>query len=744
MAGEINSEQLRAMLMEALGKGGGGPADSAGPAELLEHYKRLATNLKDASVKTQSFSKVLKGGIKELVDVTDAVKKLDEQIASMTEDDAKRELIAQREHIKKISREENIAILTRNFGIGLHKLTSTMGTTAAGAAGTFVRNLQNGSSGISLASGIMTAAVDVAGSAAAAGGAGLSAVGSAAMLASGKTKIFGAAVSVAGAILSGFGSGASKLAKFGIEVLTKEVEKSIKAYNDATTSGAFFAEGMTGLRKAANEAGLDVEQFSNVLVKHSTDLAALGMGVTEGAKRMGGALRAGGDTMQRQLVNLGFAIEDQAGLVAETMKQMRGTGGPLQASNAQVAAETMKYAENLRIISAITGEDAKKKTAQVQEQNQILAFQQKMAGKSETQRAQIATAMATMTEQEKKNFRDRVVLGTVVNKEGAIYEATVAGAREKGQAALDLFDNNNLTATTNAELNAKYGDQIKESILAQTSLGAAAFAVGGVLTGVATAMLDAVNQATAYNKESVAAAKDAVPDAANLKGGFADVTIEAQKLKVALGKELTDAIDDFVKFSKEILAAARSMIAGVSGGEGGEGLWNKTKRIGGAGLVGAAVGQTVGGVVGAGVGAVGGLGVASAATTPAGYAIGSAVGAIIGGLGGAIKEAIWGEPGKALGGIASGPASGFLEKLHGTEAVVPLPDGKTIPVAITSTSDSTSSTITSASDTSSNMMRDLLSRQLDLMQKTFDQTTEMLSSFNDSKQLQQQLVHNSY
>ena len=740
MAGEFTTEQLRAMMMEVLGKGGGGPADGSGPAEMLDHYKRLATNLKDASVKTQSFSKVLKGGIKELVDVTDAVKKLDEQIASMTEEGAKRELIAQRDHIKKISREENIAILNRNFGIGILKLTSTMGTTAAGAAGTFVRNLQNGSSGISLASGVMTAAVDVAGSAAAAGGAGLSAVGSAAMLASGKTKIFGAALSVAGALLSGFGSGASKLAKFGIEVLTKEVEKSIKAYNDAASSGAFFAAGMKGLRDAANEAGLDVEQFSNVLAKHSTDLASLGMGVTEGAKRMGGALKAGGDTMQRQLVNLGFAIEDQAGLVAETMKQMRGTGGPLQASNAQVAAETMKYAENLRIISAITGEDAKKKTAQVQDQNQILAFQQKMAGKSETQRAQINAAMLTMTEIEKKNFRDRVVLGTVINKEGAIYEATVSGAREKAQAALDLFNNNNLTATTNAELNAQYGDQIKESSLAMTSLGVAAYAVGGVLTGVATGMLDAVNQATAYTKESVAAAKDGVPDAANLKGGFADVTIAAQNLKVALGNELTDAVDDFVKFSKEILAAARSMIAGVSGGKGGEGIWDKTKRIGGAAVNGA----LVGGQVGALAGAAGGTVALPVVGTVAASAAGAVIGGLIGGIGNAVKEAIWGEPGKADGGIAKGPASGFLEKLHGTEAVVPLPDGKTIPVAITSPLDSVSTSVSSASDTSSNMIKELLSRQLDLMQKSFDQTTDMLSSFNDSKQLQQQLVNNSY
>ncbi len=39
----------------------------------------------------------------------------------------------------------------------------------------------------------------------------------------------------------------------------------------------------------------------------------------------------------------------------------------------------------------------------------------------------------------------------------------------------------------------------------------------------------------------------------------------------------------------------------------------------------------------------------------------------------------YGEGGRK-GGIFRGPKSGYLTKMHGTEAVVPLPDGKSIPV----------------------------------------------------------------
>ena len=38
--------------------------------------------------------------------------------------------------------------------------------------------------------------------------------------------------------------------------------------------------------------------------------------------------------------------------------------------------------------------------------------------------------------------------------------------------------------------------------------------------------------------------------------------------------------------------------------------------------------------------------------------------------------------GMARGGIASGPSSGYPMTLHGTEAVVPLPDGRSIPVTV--------------------------------------------------------------
>jgi hypothetical protein len=51
-------------------------------------------------------------------------------------------------------------------------------------------------------------------------------------------------------------------------------------------------------------------------------------------------------------------------------------------------------------------------------------------------------------------------------------------------------------------------------------------------------------------------------------------------------------------------------------------------------------------------------------------------------IGGGI-DAVGGMLGFAEGGIATGPSSGYPVTLHGTEAVVPLPNGRSIPVEMT-------------------------------------------------------------
>ncbi len=369
----------------------------------------------------------------------------------------------------------------------------------------------------------------------------------------------------------------SDLAKFGLEVAVKELEKTTKAYNDSATAGALFADGLEGLRNTAHSANLTVAQFANVLKNNSGDLAAAGIGQVEAAKqvgRVGKAFKESG--VQDQLLKLGYGFEEQAALTAETMASMRRSAGG-RVSDAEVATQTAKYAENLRLIASLTGEDAKKKVQAVQEQNNILAFQQELAKKSPQQRAEIDKAMALMTEQERKNFRERVIFGDVINKEGAIFEANVSGAREKSLTLVDAFNNNRLTTEAVAEANAQYGEQIRESILSQQALGQAAYAAGGALGDVAKAMMESVTQSTTQTAEALAANKASIEAAKNtqneLTNQYVAAAKSAQDLKIAVEIELTGAIKNFAKIANSILDGLKSQMAalGLGGMTGGPG-----------------------------------------------------------------------------------------------------------------------------------------------------------------------------
>ena len=74
-------------------------------------------------------------------------------------------------------------------------------------------------------------------------------------------------------------------------------------------------------------------------------------------------------------------------------------------------------------------------------------------------------------------------------------------------------------------------------------------------------------------------------------------------------------------------------------------------------------------------GEAGGIDWSVVAAMAIGFGIGGCAGAAAGGV---IHEGIEAHD----GGVFSGPASGFPATLHGTEAVVPLPDGKSIPVSM--------------------------------------------------------------
>jgi len=532
--------------------------DAKRAQEANEALLRLSKTIKQTTKDTGYFSKFLTNQQVPYQNVTEELKKLDEQIAKTTKKSEKDNLMWEKSQITKSISEANAKAAMTNFALGLTKTTVAMGQVAAGGVGSLIKNLQSGASSIDVAAGILSSGVDVAntGMQAAAGGA--QALGT--MLLSGPTpqlKLFGVGLFAAGTALSFFSESASKLAKFGIEVLSAELKKSVESFMTMSASGALFANGVQGMRDASLAAGLTVNQFSKVVQENVGTLGASGLGVSGAIKKVGAALKAGGDAMQRSLLNLGYSLEEQAGLVADTMKDLRGQGGSgVKATDAQIAEQTQKYAENLRVIAAITGEDARKKSAAVREQANQLAFQQKLAEKTPAQQAATLRAMDNMTDIERKNFMDMVNFGSVINKEGAVLEAQIPALGKSVKEMYQAYNSNTLDENKTRAIQSQNNEAQRKQLLGATGIAAADAAgvggPGGTAGANAGKMLQDVLKRT---PEAIKAAEEAAKGQKTTKDPLTDDLMKALQASQKMALDLQSAMDPLIKGYASVTAA---------------------------------------------------------------------------------------------------------------------------------------------------------------------------------------------
>jgi hypothetical protein len=483
----------------------------------------------------------------------------------------------------------------------------------------------------------------------------------------------------------------SEAAKLRIELLSKELDKSFKSFQQATAAGALFAGGMTELREVSGRAGLKQEQLTAVIANSSEALAQFGGDVTSGVKKLGAVVGEFGKGARTQLLKLGISVEDQTQGVADYMAMLQQTGSLKGKTDAELAAGSKDYMVNLKAISSFTGEDVKKASARAKDAAMQGAVAAKLAKMGPEATTKFQNAIRNLSPELQKAAMQMFVTGTATG------EAAVALAQMPAMTELlgkSLYDVSDSTVTTDEALN-NYQNNVKtlgpllkeQGEAASEALGLVALMLGKF--EAATKMtVDGMILGRKGLEQGTGTTLDKAKGLANtpdeLLNGVIRGVSEYQDAQVEYQQMMTNAI---TKFANDVPNILEGMVAKLRklGILDDPGTTGKNKSV-------TQFGETEGG---------------------------AAFGNPYIGRQGVIQG-----KGKADGGISVGPLSGYLEKLHGTEAVVPLPDGKNIPVVM-------------SQNNSSDIMQDLLSKQLSLLQ-------EMLSSFNDSKQLQQQLVHNSY
>ena len=658
--------------------------------ELAAFIKATSKGTKDFKKAIDDLNKEIKKGKASYADqkrvldqLNDELEDLGDATGDASKTTRKQTLLAERDIVAKNAAMQKTKEAAEKFG-------DVMGKSAIQGTGTFIRGLQAGASATELASGIMNMGIDVAASGMHLLGTGLESAGAAVTtFAPGWYKAAGVLLTGLGFLAEAAGETGGKLLKFGVEILSKEVDKTIKSFNTISATGATFATGLTGMRDAAGESGLTVEQFSTVLSANSSNIAMAGLGYTDTLKKLAGVqsiFAKGTNSTRLQLQKLGYSFEEQASLTLETMSDMRRGGLLRGASNDQIAQQTKEYAENLRVISAITGEDAKAKMAQARTAMQNSAVQSKlleMQKNNPEAYKKLQAQLAVMPEEMQKAYIQKIALGNVVDPVSASLMSQLPAMEQ----ALNSYQN----VLEDSSKNAEYAtdDAAKQNaILGQALTGqmknfsvygqVSAAGISGMGSDLDKFIASVFNKTSGLDPETAKKARagvDAQKNASDtLTIGMNVAAGAAQDLALKLQKEILPLLDSYATVTEKILTSFKKYL--------GEAGVNNTKAAPhGAGLNG------------------GGAIIPNNETTRGFY--GGLVPDETGKFLVRPKEEKKEEPvnanpwgaaypgvGKAYanGGIASGPVSGFSAELHGTEAVVPLPDGKSIPVKLDSSS----------------------------------------------------------
>lgn len=555
--------------------------------EASKMYKRSST---DISASLKKLEESFKDQELTSEDLEEQLGRLRNEVNRTTDQNAKQRLIAQKSYLEEqVVRKKFVDSMETAFGQQFGAVVGGLTTAITGAA----KSAMSGGGGLQVAGELMTAGIDMANKSVQAGAKGISDTGAAMMNMGGRAKFAGLALTGLGAVVGGASAALSELAKSGIQMMIRETQKTIDTFRTVSQSGALFSNGMLGMRKAADDAGMTLEDFSKVASANKEAFANLGMGVSGGMQKMSKSMAAGGEEMRKQLFGLGYSMEDQGNMMASVMSTMAGPAGKLKASDAQVAAATKQYAQNLSLLSALTGEDIKSKEAAIKKENENLAFQQKLDGMSEEERMNLQESMKGMSEIQRKALRERMVYGTVVSADVNIAEAQSSAFKAQNEKLFSLQKSHQLSVQTTLDTQAEYGPAVKAQVMAMKESAVASLQVGGDLAAGNSGLLQTVQLQNKMTKDGVEATKKTLADqVANAKKDpMVEVQEEARKFGKAMDKLVTDnlplfgsALTETMGMAKQGIEAFANFVHGVTK----EPTWTE-KIIAGIGALTAAI-----------------------------------------------------------------------------------------------------------------------------------------------------------
>lgn len=472
--------------------------------------------------------------------------------------------------------------------------------------------------------------------------------------------------------------------------LAKFQEANLEGYRELTKAGVNFSGSLDDVRITALEMGTTLEGFTKLVKENSTLFAQLGATADAGARSFVNLAKdiRNGD-VGKNLRALGFSIDDINNSTANYLKMTGGRTAEEMKNTKALGAAAGAYMTQLDMLATITGKNRQAEEEKLRNAAANIAFEAKMQSLSEDERskanAALANAMSIGGQGAVDALQARIMGIPPMTEAGQMFEAMSRNA--------SIALHKQATAITDStkslvDIEKGYGEMLAGSAQDAKNIGkeqmAAFSVVGGVQAEVALTAQKNANLMHSKNlknaddvnrlQQEIAAAnaardKSTAAAAAEAQEAFKKLTTEIMAALLPVFAKLGPAVLEVAKtlmdFAiknmpaiKTALEAVVKFVEDMFSPEGrekiakqlAEGLGNLLKMAWDSfsifGNSNAEIGQNN-----------------QSATDNYN-----------------VSNEFSGEPGSANGNVLAGPKSGYAALLHGTEAVVPLPDGRNIPV----------------------------------------------------------------
>lgn len=467
-------------------------------------------------------------------------------------------------------------------------------------------------------------------------------------------------------------------------------QANLEGYRELTRSGVNFSGSLDDVRMTALEMGTTLEGFGRLVKENSSLFAQLGSTADAGARsfvNLAKDIRS--SDVGKNLRALGFSIDDINGSTANYLKITGGRTAEEMKNTKALGAAAGAYMTQLDMLASITGQSREQQEKALQEATANAAYESYLQTLDEEGRKKATAAMQNALAVGGKGAADALksqLLGLPPMTEAAqnftaLLPNAAKGVSDMGNAVKD-------TSKSLTDVNKSYSVAMVGSAQDAKNLGkeqvAAMSMTGGAMAETAMQAQKNANMLHAKNikntddfdklQKDIATSqaerdKTTAAQAAETEEAFKKLTTELMSALMPvfakLGPIVQDVAKELIDFAIKNMPAIKTALAAVV--QFVQDMFSPEGRE----KIGKQLAEGLGNLLKMAWDSFSIFGNSDADKAKNNESATDAYNA---------SNEFASVPAAANGNILSGPKSGYTARLHGTEAVVPLPDGRNLPV----------------------------------------------------------------